>query len=141
MGSTIQVSILITANHVGFFKFALCNLDSSRRETDDCFVNNKIKLARGDDHFVVQPNMLGVVKMDLKLPDNLICSHCVLQWTYVTGNIMFLLSGTTNYILQCLFSYNSKFLGILWKWNWCIRMWSTRTFSNMLRHSNNGCKF
>lgn len=102
-------------------------------ETEQCFVDNKVKLARGDDHFVVEPHMLGVVKIDLKLPDNLICEHCVLQWTYVTGKFNFLyLCVPTDSVSNFLCNMHSKFLGILWKWNRCIGMWSTRTFSNML---------
>lgn len=84
-GSTISVTVKITANHRGYFYFRLCNLDTAR-ESDACFELNKLKIANGADTYVLPSTLSQDYAVSLKLPNNLSCNHCVLQWTYVTGN-------------------------------------------------------
>jgi hypothetical protein len=82
-GSLINVTVLITANHLGHFEFDICSLDG-QSETENCFqtINftdqtSNLSLASGD---------VGYFDLELELPQDLICMHCVLRWTYVTGN-------------------------------------------------------
>ena len=85
-GSELPVRVQLTANHLGYFYFQICNLDQNGRvETDACFEQNRILLVNGGDTFRVPHPNAGWFDVTLRLPDNLRCNHCVLQWTYVTG--------------------------------------------------------
>lgn len=84
-GSTIQVTAKITANHYGYFYFKICNLDSEG-ESDACFERNKIPISTGAMTWPLPSSSAGDFKLSLKLPSNLSCNRCVLQWTYVAGN-------------------------------------------------------
>ncbi len=68
---------------MGHFEFDICSLDG-QSETENCFqtINftdqtSNLSLASGD---------VGYFDLELELPQDLICMHCVLRWTYVTGN-------------------------------------------------------
>ena len=39
-----------------------------------------------EDKYVMPDYESRVFDLKLKLPDNLNCEQCILQWTYVTGN-------------------------------------------------------
>ena len=84
----MPVKIQLAANHMGYFEFQLCNLDSNGgRESDACFEQNKLKLTNGSERYPIQIAGPGWIDIDLQLPSSLTCSHCVLQWTYVAGNL------------------------------------------------------
>lgn len=87
IGAEVPVEVLVTANHLGFFKFKLCNLDKFRTESEECFDDISLKLSDGQDRFVINENV-GPFYMKLKLPEDLVCEHCVLQWTWTTGEII-----------------------------------------------------
>lgn len=82
--------VKIEANHKGYFQFKLCNLDKFNNvESDECYDDIVVKLPNGDDkHTIVQG--LGDHEVTLQLPSGVVCKHCVLQWTYVTGMLLFL---------------------------------------------------
>lgn len=84
-GSKILVSAKLTANHRGYFYFRLCNLDVGR-ESEACFELNKIKFTDGSDTYLLPSTAPGDYSVSIQLPSNLVCNHCVLQWTYVAGN-------------------------------------------------------
>lgn len=83
-GDTIPVSVLITANHWGYFLFDLCDLRNGR-ESENCFAANKLKLANGSDRLRIPNHVTGQFNTTLRLPPNLECTQCVLRWTYITG--------------------------------------------------------
>jgi hypothetical protein len=83
-GSTIPVTVKITANHKGYFYFQICNLDAEV-ESDACFERYKVPTTVGAN-WPLLTNESKDYLVYLQLPPNLFCSRCVLQWTYVTGN-------------------------------------------------------
>lgn len=85
-GSTVPVTVKITANHKGYFYFQICNLDVEP-ESDACFERNKIPTTQGAT-WPLTSNESKEYIVDLKLPSNLYCNRCVLQWTYVTGELI-----------------------------------------------------
>lgn len=85
-GGILPVEIRITANHAGHFEFSLCNMDYGG-ESEDCFNQNRLRLANGADKYPVQSGVLGLYNVELQLPAGLSCRHCVLRWIYVAGKI------------------------------------------------------
>ncbi|GLV40235.1 uncharacterized protein CBL_03616 [Carabus blaptoides fortunei] len=84
-GEVIQVNVLLTANHMGWFKFSLCNLtDPDTYETEDCF--DELKLADGNEIYKLPSSDTGYYAVDIQLPVHYTCERCVLRWHYNTGN-------------------------------------------------------
>ncbi|XP_018372860.1 PREDICTED: uncharacterized protein LOC108767449 [Trachymyrmex cornetzi] len=87
-GSTIDVTVKLTAAHLGYFEFSLCPLKSNQElETDKCF--NTYPLPRADGKGYRYPIAVNVAKeytISLILPKNVTCKQCVLRWHYNTGN-------------------------------------------------------
>lgn len=84
-GETIQVTAKITSNHLGYFYFKLCNLDVEP-ESEACFERYPLKTASGELNWPLTSTSAGNFNVQLRLPTNLVCNRCVLQWTYVAGN-------------------------------------------------------
>lgn len=84
-GSTMVVHVKVVSNHMGHFTFAICNVDQEE-ESDACFERHKLYLASGEEIFRVPRGIIGVFKIPLKIPSDLKCNHCVLQWTYRAAN-------------------------------------------------------
>ncbi|XP_030767766.1 uncharacterized protein LOC115891457 [Sitophilus oryzae] len=83
-GSIIEVTSLLTANHMGSLYFYLCELTNPNLpETEDCF--QLLRLADGTEAHIVKSTDYTVVSK-VKLPDDLSCDRCVLRWHYRTGN-------------------------------------------------------
>ena len=82
--STIEVTVRITANHLGKFQFDLCKLDTES-ESESCFLKNKLLTNDGKSEYPIG-SATGDYKVKIKLPSNLTCKHCVLRWRYVAGN-------------------------------------------------------
>ncbi|XP_060566790.1 uncharacterized protein LOC132725634 [Ruditapes philippinarum] len=90
IGGTIDVTIGLTANHMGYFEFRLCPiLDPATGESQYCMDKHQLKIINGEDNgyrFYIRDQKLdGFIDMTLKLPRNFLCKHCVLQWKYHTG--------------------------------------------------------
>lgn len=83
-GSTINVTVKITANHKGKFIFKICNLDNEK-ETEQCF-DRQLLQSQNKTEYTLPSTATGDYVVPLTLPTNLQCKRCVLQWTYVTGN-------------------------------------------------------
>ena len=84
-GSLIQVTVKITANHLGYFIFRvapLVNAPITQTELD----NNMLELENGDQEWTLGDTGGGDYTITLRLPSGLSCEHCVLQWWYTTGN-------------------------------------------------------
>lgn len=84
-GSLINVNVDITSNHRGYFYFKICNLDD-QNESEACFERYTLLTSSGSDKYVLPSTSAGNYIVPLRLPSNLYCNHCVLQWTYVAGN-------------------------------------------------------
>lgn len=82
--SIIEVTVRITANHMGKFIFNLCNLDKEL-ESETCFDKYPLQTTNGSVEYPIG-SLPGDYKVNLKLPANVTCSHCVLRWTYIAGN-------------------------------------------------------
>ncbi|XP_043286017.1 uncharacterized protein [Venturia canescens] len=85
--SKIKVDVELTANHKGYYEFALCPLkDKKQLETEECFDMYKLKLVNGGYQYKVTAGKLGHEYIPLQLPAGLTCNHCVLRWQYTAGN-------------------------------------------------------
>jgi hypothetical protein len=84
-GSEIDVQVLLTANHLGFFKYSLCVLkDPNAPELDEnCFV--PLTFSDGSAKYNVQQRDKQVYNK-IKLPKTISCDRCVLRWHYTAGN-------------------------------------------------------
>lgn len=95
-GETIQIVVNLTATHGGYFEFKLCaNDDVLTPITQNCL--DKHLLTRADKpgetrysdipegEYVNGLPTSYLAQMRYKLPDDLSCQHCVLQWRYITG--------------------------------------------------------
>lgn len=85
-GQEIEVTVEITAQHLGYFEFALCPLNGWRDiETEECFQKYPIFLTNGDSTY--QPYTdVGEHKIRLRLPSNVVCDHCSFRWHWRAGN-------------------------------------------------------
>merc|ERR1711892_1583923 len=89
-GQDFEVTVLVTANHKGYFVFKLCKNDNIDQDPDQSCFEQPDSLLRlspsGENRFMVSTEMgTGPLTLTLRLPD-LACTQCVLQWTYVAGN-------------------------------------------------------
>ncbi|XP_041377639.1 uncharacterized protein LOC121390010 [Gigantopelta aegis] len=88
-GELISVVVKVTANHLGYFEFRLCPLDSrTPRVTQSCLDHTLLKIQDGHDWTTkyYPGSRKGEFSIRVKLPDGLTCTRCVMQWTYRAGN-------------------------------------------------------
>jgi len=88
MGSYVRMSVLITANHMGYFEFRLCTEKQSINQlvTQECLDKNLLRLADGTTRYYLPDSRVGYRDLLVKLPNGVTCEYCVVQWTYVAGN-------------------------------------------------------
>ncbi|KAK6184670.1 hypothetical protein SNE40_007098 [Patella caerulea] len=85
-GSIVEVVVDVTANHKGYFEFRLCPTnDPKKTATKKCLDKYLLPQTNGDRRFNLSRDN-GIFTLKLQLPKYLTCKHCVLQWTYHTGN-------------------------------------------------------
>eukprot|EP00916_Digyalum_oweni_P010566 GHVL01017645.1.p1 GENE.GHVL01017645.1~~GHVL01017645.1.p1 ORF type:complete len:233 (+),score=23.36 GHVL01017645.1:411-1109(+) len=89
-GDVIDVAVKITANHLGYFIFKLCpNNDVTTEATQECLDDHVLKVVgddgkdQGDKYFI--DRTINTKHVKLRLPADVTCTQCVLQWTYNTG--------------------------------------------------------
>ncbi|GFS24377.1 cell wall integrity and stress response component 4-like, partial [Elysia marginata] len=88
----IDAHVELTANHLGYMQFRLCaNNDFTKPVTQDCLDENLLQISSRSGKRIgktLKLNSRHVLDIYVKLiiPDNLTCSQCVLQWSYVTAN-------------------------------------------------------
>ncbi|XP_036322963.1 uncharacterized protein LOC118736922 [Rhagoletis pomonella] len=82
---TARVGIRITANHLGYFRFDICDLTEFGAESEDCFSKHSLRFVDGSSRMYIGSTS-GWIDADLVLSENLNCEHCVLRWTYTGGN-------------------------------------------------------
>ncbi|XP_022343370.2 uncharacterized protein LOC111136653 [Crassostrea virginica] len=85
--SVIEVKVQITANHLGYFEFRLCeHNDPFTPVTQECLDKHVLNLTNGEGtRYYIAPET-GEYTVQLLLPQAVECSQCVLQWKYNTGN-------------------------------------------------------
>lgn len=86
-GQDFPAIVELTFGHLGHFEFRLCKLeDANKTETEDCFDQYLLSLADGSGTEFPVPD-LGAhwYRINLKLPEDVVCEHCVLQWHYSAG--------------------------------------------------------
>lgn len=78
---------------MGVFEFRVCDIDAdpSKDATQSCLDSHLLKTAQGLTDYPIQPSFTTVV-VNVTLPADLVCKHCVFQWKYRTGNSW----GTSN---------------------------------------------
>ena len=104
-GQEIDVNIRLTTNHWGWFEFRICpNNNVSKPATHECLNKYLLQLADGSGsryHLKTQRN--GDFPIKLKLPEDLTCSQCVLQWKYRGGKAALYLIIYTLFSPYCLY--------------------------------------
>lgn len=89
----MEVTVELTANHLGWFEFHLCPQDDpSTPVTAECLEQNLLPLATGGTRFNVTSEM-RMITYNVVLPKDMICTQCVIQWKYNTGRLYHLLSS------------------------------------------------
>jgi hypothetical protein len=88
-GSVIDIEVLLTTNHMGYFNFSLCVLEDANapESGEDCF--QPLTLGDGSSTYVLpnkQEEGPTTVDLTVKLPDGLTCERCVFRWNYNAGN-------------------------------------------------------
>ncbi|KAF0688312.1 hypothetical protein As57867_019996, partial [Aphanomyces stellatus] len=86
-GSTVDITVQLTANHMGHFTFGLCKLNGKHdKETEECF--QTLAQPDGQQQWPV-PSGNDFFTMKYTLPKGVTCdgdAHCVLRWSYTGGN-------------------------------------------------------
>ncbi|XP_033733302.1 uncharacterized protein LOC117322475 [Pecten maximus] len=86
MGQIITIKIVLTSNHEGFFEFRLCeNNDVTQRITKQCLKHLLVNPETGETRYHIT-HLPQHFELSVKLPNNVTCSQCVLQWRYRTAN-------------------------------------------------------
>ena len=86
-GAEIPVVAQLTANHLGFFEFRICKVDGWATDATHKCLNRTILTIKESNSLRYKVNAnVQTARLTLKLPSDLYCKHCVLQWKYVTGN-------------------------------------------------------
>jgi len=93
-GGTVNIKIFITANHGGYFEFAVCpvppgveGVAERKYVTEACFKQNPTPVIGSSVTYLnynQQPPF--TITTSAKLPANLVCARCVFRWHYVTAN-------------------------------------------------------
>ena len=78
---------------MGGFEFRVCNIDKDPKKdaTQSCLDLNLLDVATGLTRYPIA-RTYTTVHLNVTLPANLTCDHCVFQWKYITGNSW----GTSN---------------------------------------------
>ncbi len=78
-GELITVGVEVTANHLGYFEFRLCNVDNMNGDaTQDCLDKTILKDAYGNTQIQIG-SYTGHMTLQLQLPKGFTCQHCVFQ--------------------------------------------------------------
>lgn len=85
-GQLINVTIHLTANHKGWVEYRLCqNNDPKAAVTQDCLDKHLLAAEDGNTRFQILSGMEFITHF-VRLPPDVTCKDCVLQWKYNTGN-------------------------------------------------------
>ena len=90
-GQVINPQVEIIIMHGGWVEFRVCPAPVNGDPTMECFELNKLKFTSDGKTRAelrsVRPDAKNYYTYSVKLPDNLTCEHCVLQWYWIgSGN-------------------------------------------------------
>jgi len=89
-GQVIKIFVDLTTNHKGYFEMSLCpNNDQKKPITQECLQKHKLTVDGTNStryYIPVDAPRQAKLYFQVKLPDYLTCSQCVLQWNYTVGN-------------------------------------------------------
>ena len=84
-GQDITVKIELTSNHKGFFTFNIGSIGTPPITQEKLIY--ALRLAGTQDtRYYLPSNSNGIFTVKLKLPEQLVCRQCVMQWRYTAGN-------------------------------------------------------
>ncbi|KAJ7379974.1 hypothetical protein OS493_012736 [Desmophyllum pertusum] len=83
-GQEIEVTIDITSNHQGYFRFSVGKLVN--RPITQEQLKHVLLQPDGSNTWPLHASRNGVFKIKLLLPKGLTCDHCVMQWWWTVGN-------------------------------------------------------
>ncbi|KAJ7379975.1 hypothetical protein OS493_012737 [Desmophyllum pertusum] len=83
-GQQIEVTIDITSNHQGFFRFSVGKLVN--RPITQEQLKHVLLQPDGSSTWPLHSSGNGVFRIKLVLPKGLTCDHCVMQWWWTVGN-------------------------------------------------------
>ncbi|XP_072945000.1 uncharacterized protein [Epargyreus clarus] len=81
-GQVITVTVELSAYHKGYWEFRICK--DPKRNDQECFEEYILELEDGGTKYY--PWQDDTYTMKYRLPADLVCEHCVLQWRYTAGN-------------------------------------------------------
>merc|ERR1712200_95670 len=94
-GDLIKTQTQVTANHAGWFEFAICSLDDKPQAVESCFVPLKVwDVSRHANGFknpetkwvLLKSDGAGLFDIELELPVGFTCDHCVIRSMWNCGN-------------------------------------------------------
>ena len=83
-GQEITVLVELTSNHMGRFKFTIGKLNKLPITKEQ--LTHVLRTPEGNIWWSVPDRSNSMFSIKLRLPAGLVCSRCVLQWYYKTGN-------------------------------------------------------
>lgn len=83
-GQQIEVKVDLTSNHRGYFVFTVGKLVQQPFSSDQ--LTHEVLLLDGKKGYDLPSPASKVFTVKLRLPADLTCDHCVLQWKYTAGN-------------------------------------------------------
>lgn len=86
----VKLYVLLTASHYGHFEFRLCADKKSVDElvTQECLDKHLLELEDGTTEFPIPDLTTQEYYPVVRLPKDVNCQFCVLQWTYHGGTII-----------------------------------------------------
>ena len=87
-GQEVEIEVELTVYHKGYFQFRLCPHNRKDRPVaQTCLDKHLLSLDSGGyNYYPTPPENEGRYNIKYRLPDDLSCELCVLQWRYVAGN-------------------------------------------------------
>jgi len=91
-GQWISLETTLTTSHLGYFEVKICpNNDVAQDPTQECFEKYGPLEMRGSEgsglkYPIPEQGTYNDWDLEVKLPSDLACSQCILQWRYTSGN-------------------------------------------------------
>ena len=88
-GQLIDIEVKLTSNHQGWFEFRIGGYNGRTIEGDEMgrLKGQLLELKSGETRYrLPRGSGNGIFKITARLPSNLICERCVVQWWYNAGN-------------------------------------------------------
>ncbi|CAC5390661.1 unnamed protein product [Mytilus coruscus] len=85
-GAYVNVTVEVKSNLLGFFEFRLCPRNSSKETlTHDCFERNMLWIEESWSTRYYVGSLGGIYDLHVRLPADISCTNCVIQWKFSTG--------------------------------------------------------